>query len=444
VPVTPAVAAALALLLFLGGAGPAHAACDHCVTAGSGQAPLAVPAGTSLAGFGSFARRLLVPDILGRHPHAFWLKPSVGRRDPVGARALVLERDGHRLTWVTLDVVAVDRATTRAIAARVGGDAGTLLVSASHTHSGPGGYVDSTLAGMLTMDRFDPVVREAIVAAAAAAVRGAELTRAPAQIALARLEGPPILASRLRKPLDHELGVLVVRRPGGTPVATIWNFGIHGTMLSARNLELSGDVIGVASQRVEKELGAPALFVAGALGDVSPAQHGASALDTVAGRLAGAVLEGWRMATPLARTTLATRTTTVALPAPRLSLRNCLGRWVPRALTLPLGSMFPRETTLTAIALGDLAWVVVPGELQTALGQRLKTQGREIFHDVLVAGVSNDYLGYFVTKTDYERPAYITCASVYAADTGETLTERAVDLLYELRGRPRPAAGRTP
>jgi neutral ceramidase len=444
VPVTPAVAATLAFLLVLGGADAAHAVCDDCVTAGAGQAPLAVPASTSLAGFGSSARRLLVPDVLGRHPHAFWLKPSVGRRDSLAARALVLERDGRRLTWITLDVVAVDRATTRAIAARVGTEVGTLLVSASHTHSGPGGYVDSALAGIVAMDRYDPIVRETIVAAAAAAVRGAELARAPAQIAFARLDGPRIITSRLRKPLDHDLGVLVVRRPPGTPVATVWNFGIHGTMLGARNLQLSGDVVGVASQLVEKELGAPALFVAGALGDVSPAQHGASALDAVASRLAGAVLEGSRMAAPLTRTTLTMRTTTLALPAPRLSLRNCLGRWVPRALTLPLGSMFPRETTLTAVALGDLAWVALPGELQTELGRQLKAEGRDLFNDVFVAGVSNDYLGYFVTRTDYERPAYITCASVYAAGTGQELTDRAIDLLYELRGRPRPAAVRTP
>ncbi len=441
---TPALAAALALLVLLGGAGVARAACDECVTAGAGQALLEVPAGTSLAGFGSVARRLLVPDVLGRYPHAFWLKPSVGRRDPLGARALVLERDGRRVTWLTLDVVGIDRATMRAIATRLGAGAGTLLVSASHTHSGPGGYVDSALAGMLMMDRFDPAVRETIVAAAEAAIRGAEATRAPAQVALAKLDGPHVITSRLGQPLDHELIVLAVRRPGGAPVAAVWNFGIHGTMLGAKNLALSGDVGGVASQLIEQRLGAPALFVAGALADVSPARHGAAALQTVAATLAEAVLEGWRAAVPLARTTLTTRTTTLALPAPRLSLRNCMGRWVPRTLTVPLGSMFPRDATLTAVALGDLAWVALPGELQTALGERLKAKGRELFADVFVASVTNDYLGYFVTAADYARPAYVTCASVYAADTGQVVTERAMDLLSELRGRPRPAAARAP
>ena len=435
---------ALTLLVLLLAAGVASAACDACVTSGAGRAILAVPAGTPLGGYGSFARRLLLPDILGRHPHAFWLKPSIGQRDPLAARALILERDGARVTWITLDVVAVDQALTRAIAARLGPGAGTLIVSASHTHSGPGGYVASTVAGFLTMDRFDAVVHEAIVTAATAAVRTAESARAPARVGVATVDGPAIVASRLNKPLDHELVVLALRRPEGAPVAAVWNFGIHGTMLGASNLELSADVIGAASQQVEKALGVPALFVAGALGDVSPARHGPASLAGAGADLAAAVLDGWRAATPRARTTLAVREITVALPGPHVSLRNCLGSWMPRAFSMSLGDMFPREARLTAVALGDVAWVVVPGELQTALGRRVKVAGRELFGEAFVAGVSNDYLGYFVTTADYERPTYVTCASVYGPEAGERLTERAVDLLYELGGRPRPAGRRAP
>jgi hypothetical protein len=287
------------------------------------------------------------------------------------------------------------------------------------------------------MDRLDPAVREAIIAAAESAVRRAEATRAPARVAFANVDGPGIVVSRLGKTLDHDLAVLGVRRPDGAPVAVVWNFAVHGTMLGPRNREFSGDVVGVASQHVEKEIGAPALFVAGALADVSPARHGAAELQKAGDDLAATVLGGWRAATPLAPTRLTTRTARLPLPAPRLSLRNCLGRWMPRALTLPLGSMFPREATLTAVALGDVAWITVPGELQTALGQRLKAKGREMFGNVFVAGVSNDYLGYLVTATDYARPSYVTCASVYAPDTAEQLVDRATALLAELRGRPR-------
>jgi len=127
------------------------------------------------------------------------------------------------------------------------------------------------------------------------------------------------------------------------------------------------------------------------------------------------------------------------MTAPYVSLRNCLGDWVPRRLGMRLGDMFPQQAVVTAVSLGDAAWVVVPGELQTALGRRLKGSGRALFDAVFVAGVSNDYLGYFVTAADYDRPAYVTCASVYGPDAGDRVTERAIDLLYELRGRLRPA-----
>ena len=436
------VGLALALILIGVAAAPASA-CDACVTAGAGRATLAVPPGTPLAGYGGFARRLLVPDLFDRYPHAFWLKPSAGQRDPLAARALVLERDGTRVTWVTLDLIAVDQAFTRAVAARLGSDAGTLILSASHTHSGPGAFVDARVMGALAVDRLDPVVREAILAAVVAAVRAAEASRGPAHVGVATVDGPPVIASRLGKPLDHEIVVLTLRRPDGAPVAVVWNFAIHNTMLSAGNLELSADASGAVSQRLEAELRVPALFVNGAVADVSPARHGPASLPDVGAELATAVLEGWRAAEPLARPTLRTRTAPLALPSPRLSLHNCLGGWVPRSLGVPLGDVFPRESALTAIALGEVVWVAVPGELQTALGRRVKLAGRELFGHAFVAGVSNDYLGYLVTAADYEQPAYITCASVYGPDAGERITERAIDLLYDLRGRPRPG-GRAP
>jgi hypothetical protein len=444
VSVTRAARVALALaLLLIGVQATSASACDACVTAGAGRATLAVPSGTPLAGYGGFGRRLLFPDVFDRYPHAFWLKPSTGQRDPLAARALVLERDGIRVTWVTVDLIAVDQAFTRAVTARLGGDAGTVIVSASHTHSGPGAFVEARVMGALAVDRLDPVVREAVIVAVVAAVRAAEANRAPAHVGVATVAGPPVIASRLGKPLDHDIVVLSVRRPEGAPVGIVWNFAIHNTMLSAGNLQLSADASGAASARLEAELRVPALFVNGALADVSPARHGAASLADVGEELATAVLEGWRAATPLTRPALRARTTPLALPAPRLSLHNCLGGWAPRSLSVPLRDVFPRESALTAVALGDLAWVAVPGELQTALGRRVKVAGRELFGHAFVAGVSNDYLGYLVTAADYEQPAYITCASVYGPEAGERITERAIDLLYELQGRPR-AGGRAP
>ena len=88
-------------------AGPVGAQpCVDCLEAGAARVAFRVPAGAPLAGYGSLARRLLIPDLLDRHPHTFWFKPSDGERDAVAARALVLETGGRRLAWVTVDLIA--------------------------------------------------------------------------------------------------------------------------------------------------------------------------------------------------------------------------------------------------------------------------------------------------------------------------------------------------
>jgi hypothetical protein len=203
-------------------------------------------------------------------------------------------------------------------------------------------------------------------------------------------------------------------------------------MLGAANLRLSADVMGAASGMLEAALGAPALFVNGAVGDVSPARHGDSAVGEVGAALAATARAAWDGAAPIGAGRLRARTVLVDLPSPRLSLRHCVGRFMPGGLTIPLDGALPSTTTLTAVALGDTAWVALPGEPVTALGLRIKAEGRRLFRRVLLAGVSNDYVGYLVTPADWGTPAYVTCSSFYAADTGERIAERAIALVREL------------
>lgn len=419
--------------------------CPDCLEAGAARVALAVPAGVPLAGYGSATRRLLLPDVLGRHPHAFWFQPSRGTRDTLAARALVLHSADQRVGWVAVDMLAVDRRFTADVEERLeaaGVPALTLIVSASHTHSGPGSFVDSELMGWLTLDRLDGAVRGALLDAVVAAIRQADAARRPARLATASVAAPPVIRNRLRQPLDPEMLVVRVTDARGEPLALVWNYAIHGTTLGPRNLLLSGDVMGEASSRLERELGVPVLFVNGAVGDVSPARHGEQATATLGTELARTAQQGWAAAIPVRRPALAVGVTTATLPPPRLSLRNCLGGWAPRGLRLPLGTVFPREVALTAVTVGDIGWVTFPGELQTSLGRGIK-QAARVRHP-LVAGLSNDYLGYFVVADDHDRPTYISCGSVYGPEAGSCLAEAAAGLLNAVaHGQHTPGARAT-
>src|SRR2546429_5985521 len=182
-------------------------------------------------------------------------------------------------------------------------------------------------------------------------------------------------------------------------------------MRGPHNLKSGGDGGGVAARELEGRCGVRALLVRGAGGDVTPRHHGPAAAVADGRTLAAAADEAWARATPEPLGALVIRPARVQLPPPAVSLRNCTRRWVPRTLTLPLGRALPRETELIAGTLGETAWVTIPGELQAQLGRTLKEAGQAAGMRAFVAGVSNDYLGYFLTAEDYDRTAYAPCAS---------------------------------
>jgi hypothetical protein len=428
-----AVGLTLGLAFLLG---PLGAASAQPIRAGAAATTFAVPAGTPLAGFGSFARRLVFPDVLGRHPHAFWFKPYQGVRDPLGARALVIQGPRARLLWVAVDLIAVDDGFATRVAHRlreVGVPEGTLILSASHTHAGPGAFLDSEVMALLAVDRPDRAVQDALVGAVVDAVQRADAAKVSARIGVGTGRAPALTRGRLGHHVDDEVVAVKVAAEDGRPVALLWNFAIHGTMLGQGNLDLSADVMGVATRQLEAALKVPVLFVNGAVGDVSPRRHGAMGAEETGLALANAVRAVWDRLGPGVPSELTLAGPhVVELPAPQLSMRNCLGTWVPRWLVLPLGSVFPRQITLTAGRLGPAAWVTMPGELQSGLGEELKRQGRGGSLRVFVAGLSNGYAGYFVRPADYDQVTYVTCATLYGSDGGQRLIRAARDLLATL------------
>ena len=134
------------------------AACAFLValTAGASSLVIELPAGVPLAGYGSTPRRTWIPDVLGRYPYAFWFNPSIGVHDPPRVRALALESDAARVLWLSLDLVGVDPTLVSELRTRLTRSEAAspaLILSASHTHSGPGAYADSAFWAFVAADR---------------------------------------------------------------------------------------------------------------------------------------------------------------------------------------------------------------------------------------------------------------------------------------------------
>ena len=209
--------ALLALVLICssgsGAAGAAAAPRTASLTAGAAAVEVVLPDGTPLAGYGGFPRRAWFPDVLGRHAHAFWFRPAQGVHDPVRARALALADARVSVMWLSIDLVGMDPGLTAELGERLrraGLAYSTVIVSASHTHSGPGAYVDSALFAFVALDRPSAEIRARLLDALERAAREAHQRRAPARVGAGAVELPGLGKSRVGASLDPTLGVLKV------------------------------------------------------------------------------------------------------------------------------------------------------------------------------------------------------------------------------------------
>src|SRR5687768_2107422 len=134
--------------------------------AGWSRIAIEAPPGVPLAGFGEREGA-----------------PSTGLRDQVWVRAFAIEAGEHRVVLVTADLLELDAGTSDEIRDRLAPeiDPRAVFFTASHTHSGPGGYASAPIWQLVT-GPFDERAFEAVVDAHVKAVRAAISDLAPAKI----------------------------------------------------------------------------------------------------------------------------------------------------------------------------------------------------------------------------------------------------------------------
>ena len=92
------------------------------------------------------------------------------------------------------------------------------------------------------------------------------------------------------------------------------------------------------------------------------------------------------------------------------------------------------ETEVTAISLGEIAIVGLPGEVFVEYGLRIKKEAK--FKQVFITQLCNDYVGYIPSKeafkqsTGYEQR--LARSSKLTPDAGNIITQTALELLTSL------------
>lgn len=386
------------------------------VLVGTAQAVLEVPVGTPMSGY------------------AARTGPSTGVADPVTVRALVLDR----AALVTVDVCGLHERTVELVAARLPDGVETPVLAATHTHAGP----------CVTFERLgshDEGVHERLVETVVDVVRRAAAGRRACTVHHGVT--PPLgVASNRRHPTraDDPPASFLRFDDGGRTHAWLVAFPCHPVVLDAGNRLVSGDFPAHVRQHLEAATpGALCLAATGAGGDMNPGRHGAEAsfeadttgLRTVAeARRVGSVIAQAVLAAPtreVAAASVSVAVEPVELPIDRTGpdqARRELAGWRAelargvsreRAALLETWAAWAEQLlatehdelpdvwrgSVTAVGLGPLALVALPGEPFLATAERIeRAAGHQ--RPVLVLGYANGCPGYVPSAEEYPHGGY--------------------------------------
>ncbi len=343
---------------------------------------------------------------------------STSLRDPLYARALHLSSGRTEVTIVVGDLLLITARLHAEVAARAGASRATLVLAATHTHSGPGSYWQAGRAERM-VGRFDPRMFERLASGLAEAARRARDDARPATLRASVAAAAGASANRRERlgPVDPDLTLLRFDVAGAAPI-DLWSFSAHPVIGSEReNGTISADFPGEVCRRIDAR-GLRSVFLQGAVGGLSPLFPEFPTTYDEHLTLVGDVLErAWEQAqralVPAAAEPLSVSRPSVALGAVECSVFPSGARWklAEQALTplrrwlVRLGEEGREGSTadLHHVRMGDAAFVGAPCDLGVRVALDLKRALRDAGVEYPIAGSQcGGYLGYVMAPADYE------------------------------------------
>jgi len=260
--------------------------------------------------------------------------------------------------------------------------------------------------------------------------------------------GPRDDAVRPTGPFDPELPVLAFRGEDGKLIATIFNHSTH-TIGARQPGKRSPSFYGLASQELEDELGGKVCFLEGASGST----HNLSlAAPEMIIRIKQAVKDALDRAEERSMPRIAAMKRKFSYKvrqfdeakedeAVKSYCEKRAGQGAAKIVevfrdqrkVLAPHQGEERSTWLQVIVIGDIAWVGVPAEYFTVLGEDIKR--RSPFRYTYVAELANDWIGYLPDRKAFELGGYQTWTGLHsftAPGTGEAIVAEVVKMLGEL------------
>ena len=230
---------------------------------------------------------------------------------------------------------------------------------------------------------------------------------------------------------DRKIGLLRIDREDGTPLVCIANYPIHGTVLGAENLDVSGDAPGEVSDYFEQEMGIPLLFINGAAGNLAPLYStypspSAGHLSQFRVLLGDKIISAYKK---IAYTTdqVKLNSSSMIVETPRkkgLGWPEDMGNYTR---TTTAGVQLIKLPIRFLKINDDIAIWSAPTELFCEISNEIRNNSP--FPHTFYFGYTNGWLGYLLPEEEYKYEGYEPTVSPYTPQAAGDLTEAVITYL---------------
>ena len=185
------------------------------------------------------------------------MSSAKGIHDDLYAKVVVFDDGNTKATLIRCDLIGLGKDfiedTRRLIEAETGIDGNNVMITCTHTHSGP--ITDSLFPDL---NAWMKVLSKKIKGAVAAANRN--LKEAKIGFNRGSVEGIVINRRKPGGPVDTEVGIIRIDDLSGNPMAALVNYTCHAVVLGPDNLLISADYPGYVDELRGEELGHPGVI----------------------------------------------------------------------------------------------------------------------------------------------------------------------------------------
>lgn len=372
---------------------------------------------------------------------------SQGVHDPLSVRVVVFQNGPSRLVLVSTDIIGFYGGTAddfrRAICEKHKLQRGELFLCGTHTHAAPTLTLEKKEDNVSNFEYTRQLCEKIIEAVGRAIEKSGPVTvgigagSCPVgtnrrQLVFNRDGSSEIRLGRNPYGVtDKEVLVLKVAEGGGETAAVIFDYATHGTSLGGKNYIISGDVLGLAGQFVEKVYGgnliAPAF--AGASGDIDPWFRVLPEFNE---------REGWVPEPVLLGTFLGEEVVHVCegIEASQSDARIAsafLRLELPGKKAEQEDSEEDRSASLniSVARLGDIGFVGLGAEVLTEIGMAIKQASP--FEHTFVITHCNGAAGYLAAKDLYVEGGYEIRSTRFDPAAAQIVVRKAVEMLHDLK-----------